>query len=430
MIRDLARLNVAVGHSPFASVGWLLAALTLCPATSLVRAAAGEVPLAINWDGDRVTVTFRGLLQRGEALEGPWTELTNVVSPLVIQPGDTSAFFRLGSIFGSEGVAALVLTGPFQQHFDLAFAGIPDGIFPPVRPKPYFEGTLQMGGRTIPVKVRVRGNSSLQECPFPKLKFKVTPENRPGTPFYDARELKIGTHCAEGGHGTIGRLRDERAAFREALVYESLALLGFTSPRVRRAQIEYRDTSPTNVVTGGWQINRHAVLLDEIEVVAEKLGAHLLTEEEAAALPKGSLDQQLVTELRLFHALVGDWDYALSPGEEGLRNTDVLTLANGQLLPVAGDFDLASWVTGEVRLSAPRDYHPELPDIERQALYSVEDIRAHADTLTFGQATARFAWRRSAIEDRVHAAEIDDAGRTNALRHVTAFFDALTAAGK
>ncbi len=119
-----------VARSPFASAVWLAAALIVFAATSLVRAAAGNAPLAIDWDGNRVTVTFKGLLQRAEALEGPWTELTNVVSPLLIEPGSSRAFFRLGSIFSSEAVAELVLTGPFQEHFDLAFAGIPDGIFP------------------------------------------------------------------------------------------------------------------------------------------------------------------------------------------------------------------------------------------------------------------------------------------------------------
>lgn len=116
----------------------------------------------------------------------------------------------------------------------------------------------------LPVTMRVRGNSSLQECPFPKMKLKVSRENRVGTPFETARELKIGTHCAEGGRGTVGRLRDETAAAREALAYETMAVLGFEAPRVRRARIEYRDTTPGEAGTGvGWQVMRRALAFFE-----------------------------------------------------------------------------------------------------------------------------------------------------------------------
>lgn len=91
-----------------------------------------------------------------------------------------------------------------QAHFDLALAGIPDGIFPPRREKPYFVGKVWYSGHEVPVQLRVRGNSSLQECPFPKLKFKVARVDRVGTRFADAREVKLGTHCADGGRGTVG----------------------------------------------------------------------------------------------------------------------------------------------------------------------------------------------------------------------------------
>jgi hypothetical protein len=134
------------------------------------------------------------------------------------------------SIFSESSVVEFSLSGPLQQHFALALAGMPDGIFPPERPKPCFDGVLTLSGRDVPVTIRVRGNSSLQECPFPKLKFKVSRADRGDTPFFDAREIKIGTHCAEGGRGSIGRLCEEAATFREALAYEVMERLGFVSP--------------------------------------------------------------------------------------------------------------------------------------------------------------------------------------------------------
>ena len=217
---------------------------------------------------------------------------------------------------------------------------------------------MSLPGLALPVTIRVRGNSSLQECPFPKLKFKVSREVRPGTPFAQARELDLGTHCAEGGWGSIGRLREQKAVYREVLAYEVLRLLEFTSPKVRRALIEYHDTTPaTNAsASGGWRITRNASLLEDIEVVAERLGGRALEDTEAAALPGTAFGPQAITDLQFFNALIGNWDYAIATDSIGVWNIEVIELPTGptnQFLPVAGDFDLASWVTGVVRRHRP-----------------------------------------------------------------------------
>lgn len=417
--------------------GWLLTAQAYTgerPEDSFLtgREGAGfvtEPGIAIEQAAGQVKITFLGQLQSADNVSGPWTDLVDALSPYYPAPGGNYRFYRTrdpDSIFAATSVVALSLTGPFQTHFDLAFAGLPDGIFPPKREKPYFPGDLKMAGFQVEVSVRVRGNSSLQECPFPKLKFKVSKENRPGTPFFDAREVKIGTHCAEGGRGTIGRLRDQTAAFREALAYETMSLAGFISPRVRRARIEYLDTSGTNQnATTGWPVTRDAVILDDIEVVAARMGGRALDDEEIAALTNADFDPQLVTDLQFLHALLGNWDYLLSVDGRSLWNTEVIEKADGQLMPVAGDFDLSSWVTGTVRVTAPPGYRPDLPEIERRAHYELEQIAGRVSAASFEAARARFIPGRGAMELQIQAAQIDDAGRTNALEHVAAFYHAL-----
>jgi hypothetical protein len=214
------------------------------------------------------------------------------------------------------------------------------------------------------------------------------------------------------------------------LAYEAARTLGFITPRVRRAAIEYTDTTPTNIAPhGGWQISREALVLDDIEVVGERLGGRALEDEEVAALTNANFSAQLVTDLRFLHALLGNWDYRLSLDGRSLWNTDVLELADGTLVPVAGDFDLASWVTGFVRVMAPRDYRPELPDIEREAHYQLEQIEAEVAPANYAAARDRFTAKRTALEEQIAAAQIDPAGRTNALLHVTTFFNVLNAVG-
>ncbi len=408
----------------------------------ITRASAADQPIdgligptiSIVRDNTNVTISFKGTLQFAGVVAGPWNDVPNATTPHQPVPVELERYYRArtpDSIFSSTSVVAFTLTAPFQTYFDLAYAGLPDGIFPPVREKPYFDGSLAMTGFDLPISLRVRGNSSLQECPFPKLKFKVAREQREGTPFFDAREIKIGTHCAEGGRGTIGRLREQIATYREALAYETMGVLGFVTPRVRRARIEYHDTTPTNASpVGGWQLIRDALILDDVEVVAGRMGGRALDDEEVAVLTNANFNGQLIADLQFLHALLGNWDYKLFTNGVGLWNTDVIELAGGGLLPVAGDFDLASWVTGLVRFMGPQDYHPELPDADRQARYELEQIKERVSAASFTAAKDRFVAKRSAIESQVSAALLDEPGRTNCLRHVTAFYDAVSAVSR
>jgi hypothetical protein len=361
-------------------------------------------------------------------------EVAGAISPHPLDPSPTShRFYRAlqpapAGIFEDSSILEWTLTGPFQDHFDLAFAGMPDGIFPPRREKPYFPGAVQVHVLDLPISLRVRGNSSLQECPFPKLKLKVAKDDRQGTPFADAREIDIGSHCAEGGSGTVGRLRDERAVYREALAYEVMREAGFVAPRVRRALIEYRDTSladPTTEDTVGWTLRRQALLMEDAEVVGERLGGRALDDAEIAALKDARFDPELVAGLRLLHALLGNWDYALSETGEGLWNIEVLAMADGSFIPMAGDFDLASWVTDRVRLNAPHDYRPELPDLEREMFFQVETVRQGTGEVAFDAASARFRGKRAALEQLVRSSAVDEPGRRNIQNHLAAFFAAL-----
>jgi len=390
--------------------------------------------ISIERHDNEVNVFFTNLLFSAPKVHGPWIQLTNALNPHRINSSIDRQFFRSGtaglqSIFASRSVLELQVSGPFQQHFNLAFAGMPDGIFPPVREKPYFDATLSLGTLVRSVKMRVRGNSSLQECPFPKMKLKISSENREGTPFFDAREIKIGTHCAEGGEGQIGRLRDERTAYRECTAYESLELLGFTSPWVRRLKITYRDTSPTNITENTrWEVLREGMIFDDQEVVAQRLGGRALEDAEISTLTNANFNPQLIHDLRFFHVLVGNWDYALSEDGKNLWNTDVIAFPNGTYLPLAGDFDLASWVTGEVRGNAPWDFRPELPKLDREMHWQLEQLR-RGSAPQFLISSNRFSLSRTHLQSYLTNALVDPGGKSNALAHVTAFYEALTNAG-
>src|SRR5262245_57377032 len=105
--------------------------------------------LSLTRNGKKVIATYSGTLQAAASITGPWTNVLNATNPYSFSASAPFAAFRTrtsDSVFASSTVVSLSLVAPFQENFELAHAGEPDGIFPPVREKPYFEGTLYMTG--------------------------------------------------------------------------------------------------------------------------------------------------------------------------------------------------------------------------------------------------------------------------------------------
>ncbi|HKX60620.1 MAG TPA: hypothetical protein VJS65_02235, partial [Verrucomicrobiae bacterium] len=154
------------GNSHHGKNGLVLALCLLASPLSAADAPLGQPIINIHRETSQIRIAFTGTLQSASTVTGPWLDLTNVSNPYTVDAATGPAFFRSrhpDSIFASTSVVAMTLTGPLQKHFDLAYAGVPDGIFPPVREKPAFDGIAQVSGFTTPVTLRVRGNSSLQE---------------------------------------------------------------------------------------------------------------------------------------------------------------------------------------------------------------------------------------------------------------------------
>lgn len=252
------------------------------------------------------------------------------------------------------------LSGALGDAFGAAFAGTPDGIVPPLRKKDPFDGTvayldLANAEHTASVVLAVRGNSSLQECEFPKLKFafdaRVDDER---DPFLQTREIKIGTHCGEEAtiNGTIGRLRNQDAAWREEVVYQLARALGIVTLQTRPAIIRYTDTSSEPAFES--PLERKAFLLEHIDELARRLGAEALQDPvDCGTDPNAKPDAEAVLRVKFFHAMVGNWDWMLGPPEMhgcgSIWNTEVLVHPDGTLTLVPADFDLSAFAVGSVR---------------------------------------------------------------------------------
>lgn len=351
---------------------------------------------------------------------------------------DAGAELATSRLWELQEPLVLTITAPMQNAFDAAFAGQPDGIFPPTRVKESFLGTMRYADGeesiTLQVKLKVRGNSSLQECAFPKMKMSAfVDEERLLSIFRKAKRTKIATHCDDLGDdntGIIGRLRNEKAAHREAFIYHAMRIIELPGKWSRPARIVYTDTSLGKANTG-WVVERDAFLFDNAANLEKRYG--LLLRDENAPWTQADADnveRTLAAKIHFLHALTGNWDWELplaSTGIEAPWNTHLLVDTDGTLIPIAYDFDLSSAVTGRLlrENQLPVDLFPAEPHLVRQAAYYLlpseelfsDTLRAEVAQFYRGQETAL----RSALAN--YPMESD--GRQGMDDHLDAFYRAL-----
>lgn len=323
-----------------------------------------------------------------------------------------------GTFFEDSKPVPFTIEAGFSKAFQEAYAGLPDGIFPPQRLKEPFEGILPE--QNIAVVLKVRGNSSLQECSFPKLSLKFLERS---ADFGNLKHLKIGTHCGdEATTGTIGRLRNEEAAVREEVVYRLAKNIGIKIQRTRPALIKYIETG-TEPSFGSPAV-RKAFLLEDIDDLASELGG--VAEKDPATLPGDAaslIDSATLLRIHMFHALVGNWDWSVTGNDgNGSRfwNTEVVRMADGKILPVPKDFDLASFVTGSIRGSMTAK--PTCAEYERMMS---DDLARHTADFTRPEVNAmseEFLKAKAALYDLIAQSGINTAGKTIARAHLDAFY--------
>jgi hypothetical protein len=103
------------------------------------------------------------------------------------------------------------------------------------------ELTLESGS-TLPVSLKIRGNSSIDECTFRKLKLKWDKASSEMNPLgVESNRLKIGTHCQKVA-GPSKVLGNELSTLRENFLLQLYALISDVSLKSAAAQIKYVET--------------------------------------------------------------------------------------------------------------------------------------------------------------------------------------------
>ena len=93
----------------------------------------------------------------------------------------------------------------------------------------------------IPVQVEIRGQTSRNDCPFPKLRVSFKKLSVKETPFSGHSGLRINTHCSDkGGYTEIGRVASERGPVRESMAYDLQESAGLPTFQHRLMKVSYK----------------------------------------------------------------------------------------------------------------------------------------------------------------------------------------------
>jgi len=184
----------------------------------------------------------------------------------------------------------------------------------------YADGT----GRqvSIPTQVRTRGIWRLKNCEFPPLRLNFKAESTKGTLLRGIDKPKLVSFCQDNDDY-------ERFITQEMQLYRIFGLLTPASHRARLLRMSYADSA-----SGKVQATRMAILLEEPEVVAARLGGSLVD-------IQGAVPRDLVTYqdalAAVFQYLIGNTDWSTY----ALHNMELVQQEGGDHLPIPYDFDFS-----------------------------------------------------------------------------------------
>jgi hypothetical protein len=321
-----------------------------------------------------------------------------------------------------DGTAALTLEAPLRELFE---KGQEDENFSVSGKVTYKDASGQ--DVVLPdVRVSVRGHTSRREteCTFPKLKLK----------FPGKASLKIGTHCGEGSGQTLstkyGRLPNESAPHREALVYSLLRAAEVPTLRSRPARITYIDG-------GGEPLVRNALLLEDDDDAMKRLGGRteIPMESFGSVVARGASAD--AARIAFGEALIGNFDWCMrfAPDDiyrcnqpKPLWNVLAFDRGDGKAAIAVKDFDLAGVVVGghpwfkEVFTAS---FVPSHSTVETEVIAQVQRTRTLFARAQLDAERRHFLERKEKIYAVVDHADVDARGREIARGYVDAFYGAI-----
>jgi hypothetical protein len=276
----------------------------------------------------------------------------------------------------------------------------------------YLDGTfsyIDTSGdeQTLSLKLRARGVYRRQRntCNLPPIRLNFQKKQVAGTEFAGQDKLKLVTHC--------NHRRDvyEQYVLKEYLAYRIFNTITDYSFRTRLLKIDYVDSDD-----GGKTWSKYGFVIEDDDLLAERLGAEVV---KVSRIAYEALDRQQAILVSVFQYLIGNTDYSLvasARDDDCCHNTVLLSVADGNYIPVPYDFDFSGLVNA--RYAKPNANLPIKSVVRR--LY--RGICLHNDLMD--QAIARFKSREASIREAAMTVEgMGESERATVLRYIDGFYE-------
>ncbi|MES2802871.1 MAG: hypothetical protein V4654_10290 [Bdellovibrionota bacterium] len=356
-------------------------------------------------------------------------------------------------IFSDAGPKEYFLNGPFDEMFKNvnSFAESED-----VESASKVTGDGQISfmdnakQQTFKTKINVRGNTSLFDCTFKKLKLKLNKDIADQqTPFLMNTTLNLGTHCGDQSdtqRTRVGRLANQNAAVRESFAYQLLKILEVASQETKTIKMTYID-SKTQI-----QTTRMAFFLEDPDFAARRLGGQKISDEEWDQ----SMDIESYKKFRyedvakayFAQILIGNKDYGLplpaflngsepiffnNESEMSRYNFKIVKWADGTETPMPYDFDLAGMVNDSDSLKKKTFIEPQLAlfadglrPYEMNALFQLQKLRTLFSRKILDQTVQHFVSKKSLLIQVTQAAsDLRETDRKIILKYINSFYSLL-----
>ena len=255
---------------------------------------------------------------------------------------------------------------------------------------------------TIPLQARTRGIWRLRMCDFPPLRLNFTGETSKGSIFDKLDKPKLVSYCQDNNSY-------EQYILQEFQLYRIYQLLTPVSHKARLLRVTYADSG-----SGKVRARRYGFVLEEPKAIAARLGGKVVEEKGATA---SDLDPDLDALLGVFQYMIGNTDFSIA----GLHNVELLLKEDGNVMPIAYDFDFAGAVNA--RYAIP-DSSLRIPNVRRRLFrgYCV-------DGTSYAKAFALFIEKKP----QIYALYSDEIGKLidvgtvkETLRYFDEFYDTIS----
>ncbi|MEO8193720.1 MAG: hypothetical protein ABI681_07705 [Gemmatimonadales bacterium] len=187
----------------------------------------------------------------------------------------------------------------------------------------------------VPSQIRTRGIWRKKNCEFPPIRLNFKSETTKGTLLQGFDKPKLINYC----HDTDDY---EQYIIQEMQLYRIYNLLTPASHRARLLRMTYEDSA-----TGKLHARRAAILLEEPEVMAARLGGPIIELKGAIAEDLEPFHQALAA---LFQYFIGNTDFSTY----ALHNMELVNQASGEIIPVPFDFDFSGVINARYATADPK----------------------------------------------------------------------------